>query len=152
MSNALEEKDAIREVLAEYCFRLDGGRYDDMAALFTEDGTWDTAFGAATGRAAIAQQARDIRARAGDNRPRAIHLVTNIVIALNGNEARGPLQLDRRAKQPAQFAWGPEDRLRWRLCRPHGETGWRLAFPLSQDRPLYPRLKMGGSASDRFLG
>jgi ketosteroid isomerase-like protein len=87
MSNALEEKDAIREVLAEYCFRLDGGDYDGMAALFTADGTWDTAFGAATGRAAIAQQARDIRARAGDNRPRAIHLVTNIVIALNGNEA-----------------------------------------------------------------
>ncbi len=87
MPSALEEKDAIREVLAEYCFRLDGGRYDDMAALFTEDGTWDTAFGAATGRAAIAQQARDIRARAGANRPRAVHLTTNIVIALNGDEA-----------------------------------------------------------------
>jgi SnoaL-like domain len=87
MSTALEEKDAIREVLAEYCFRLDGGRYDDMAALFTEDGTWDTAFGKATGRAAIAAQARDIRARAGDNRPRAVHLVTNISIALAGERA-----------------------------------------------------------------
>jgi len=87
MPTAIEEKDAIREVLAEYCFRLDGGRYDDMAALFTEDGTWDTAFGAATGRAAIAQQARDIRARAGDNRPRAVHLVTNIAIALEGERA-----------------------------------------------------------------
>jgi len=84
MPKAIEEKDAIREVLAEYCFRLDGGRYDDMAALFTEDGTWDTAFGAATGRAAIAQQARDIRTRASDNRPRAVHLVTNIIIALEG--------------------------------------------------------------------
>jgi len=86
MPTAPEEKDAIRVVLAEYCFRLDGGRYDDMAALFTEDGTWDTAFGAATGRAAIARQARDIRATAGDNRPRAVHLVTNIAIAL----ASGP--------------------------------------------------------------
>ena len=91
MPTASEEKDAIREVIAEYCFALDGGRYDDMAALFTEDGTWDTAFGAATGRAAIAGQARDIRANrtqegAGDNRPRAVHLVTNIVIAL----ASGP--------------------------------------------------------------
>src|SRR6184192_490914 len=82
MPMALEEKDAIREVLAEYCFRLDAGRYEDMAALFTADGTWDTAFGAATGRVAIAAQARDIRARAGDNRPRAVHLTTNIVIAL----------------------------------------------------------------------
>ena len=87
MPTALEEKEAIREVLAEYCFRLDGARYDEMAALFTEDGTWDTAFGAATGRAAIAQQARDIRARAGDNRPRAVHLVTNIAIALDGGRA-----------------------------------------------------------------
>ena len=92
MPTAIEEKDAIREVMAEYCFALDGGRYDDMAALFTEDGTWDTAFGAATGRAAIAGQARDIRANrtqegAGDNRPRAVHLVTNIVIALTGDKA-----------------------------------------------------------------
>jgi hypothetical protein len=86
MPTTIEEKDAIREVLAEYCFRLDGGRYDDMAALFTVDGTWDTAFGAATGRGAIAKQARDIRVRAGDNRPRAVHLVTNIAIAL----ASGP--------------------------------------------------------------
>ena len=83
----LEEKDAIREVLAEYCFRLDGGDYDGMAALFTEDGTWDTAFGKGTGRPAIAQLARDIRARAGDSRPRAIHLVTNIVINLDGDAA-----------------------------------------------------------------
>src|SRR6202049_2099519 len=73
--------------MAEYCFWLDGGRYDDMAALFTEDGTWDTAFGAATGRAAIAQQAHDIRARAGASRPRAVHLVTNIAIALDGERA-----------------------------------------------------------------
>jgi len=85
--SSLEEKDAIREVLAEYCFRLDGGDYDGMAALFTEDGTWDTAFGKGTGHAAIAQLARDIRARAGDNRPRAIHLVTNIVIKLDGDTA-----------------------------------------------------------------
>jgi len=87
MPSAIEEKDAIREVMAEYCFSLDGARYDDMAALFTEDGTWDTAFGKATGRAAIASLARDIRVRAGDNRPRAVHLVTNIVITLDGERA-----------------------------------------------------------------
>jgi uncharacterized protein (TIGR02246 family) len=85
--SVLDEKDAIREVLAEYCFRLDGGDYDGMAALFTEDGTWETAFGKGTGRADIAQLARDIRARAGEDRPRAIHLVTNIVIKLAGDSA-----------------------------------------------------------------
>jgi 3-phenylpropionate/cinnamic acid dioxygenase small subunit len=88
MPTAVEDKDAIRELMAEYCFRLDDGRYDDMAALFTEDGAWDTAFGQATGRAAIAELARGLRARAGDNRPRAAHLVTNIVIALEGARAQ----------------------------------------------------------------
>jgi 3-phenylpropionate/cinnamic acid dioxygenase small subunit len=88
MRSALEEKDAIREVLAEYCFRLDDGRFAEMAALFTENGTWDTAFGRATGRTAIAELARDLRERAGDQRPRAAHLVTNISIALDGATAR----------------------------------------------------------------
>jgi hypothetical protein len=88
MPSALEEKDAIREVLAEYCFRLDDGRFAEMAALFTENGTWDTAFGRATGRTAIAELARSLREGAGDQRPRGIHLVTNFSIALDGASAR----------------------------------------------------------------
>jgi 3-phenylpropionate/cinnamic acid dioxygenase small subunit len=88
MPTAVEDKDAIRELMAEYCFRLDDGRYAEMAALFTEDGTWDTAFGKATGRAAIAELARSIRARTGAERPRAAHLVTNIAIALDGARAQ----------------------------------------------------------------
>ncbi|MFL5267548.1 MAG: nuclear transport factor 2 family protein [Stellaceae bacterium] len=88
MSTAAEDKDAIREILAEYCFRLDDGRFSEMAALFTESGTWDTAFGRATGRAAIADLARGIRERAGEQRPRAVHLVTNVSIVLDGENAR----------------------------------------------------------------
>ena len=87
MPGMLEEKDAIREVLAEYCFRLDSGWYDGMAALFAENGTWETAFGKATGREAIAGLAGEIRARAGDQRPRGVHLVTNIVITFDGDTA-----------------------------------------------------------------
>ena len=87
MPSAVEEKDAIREVLAEYCFRLDDGRFAEMAALFTEDGTWDTAFGKATGRPAIAELARSLRTRVAEPRPRGVHLVTNIVIALEGERA-----------------------------------------------------------------
>jgi SnoaL-like domain len=88
MSTAVEDKDAIREILAEYCFRLDDGRFSEMAALFTESGTWDTAFGRATGRAAIADLARGIRERAGEHRPRAVHLVTNVSIVVDGENAR----------------------------------------------------------------
>ena len=88
MPTAVEDKDAIREVLAEYCFRLDDGRFSEMAALFTEDGTWDTAFGKATGRTAIAELASSLRTRAEQPRPRAVHLVTNIAIALDGARAQ----------------------------------------------------------------
>jgi 3-phenylpropionate/cinnamic acid dioxygenase small subunit len=87
MPTAVEEKDAIREVLAEYCFRLDDGRFAEMAALFTEDGTWETAFGKAIGRAAIAELARSLRERTEEPRPRAVHLVTNIAIALHDERA-----------------------------------------------------------------
>jgi 3-phenylpropionate/cinnamic acid dioxygenase small subunit len=88
MPTAIEEKDAIREMLAQYCFRLDDGRFAEMAALFTENGVWDTAFGKATGRPAIAELARSLRERAGEQRPRAIHLVTNIAISLDGASAQ----------------------------------------------------------------
>ena len=87
MSTALEDKDAIRELLAEYCFRLDGDRFDEMAHLFAEDGTWDTAFGSATGRPAIVELVKAIRARAPATAPRGIHLVANVVIALDGARA-----------------------------------------------------------------
>jgi uncharacterized protein (TIGR02246 family) len=103
MISALEDKDAIREVLAEYCFCLDGGRFAEMAALFAPDGTWHTAFGKATGRADIEALASRVANRAGP-RPRGAHLVTNIVIKLTGdravvgsnwalaqNSARGPI-------------------------------------------------------------
>jgi 3-phenylpropionate/cinnamic acid dioxygenase small subunit len=87
MPSVVEEKDAIREVLAEYCFRLDDGRFDEMAALFAEGGTWETAFGKATGHQAIAELARSLRTRVAEPRPRAVHLVTNVVIALDGERA-----------------------------------------------------------------
>ena len=84
--NALQEKDAIREVLAKFCICLDGGRFDEMAALFTEDGTWEAPFGKTTGRQAISQAAatgrRDAAGRSSD-----IHLLSNIVIALDGERA-----------------------------------------------------------------
>jgi len=108
MPNATEDKDAIREVLAEYCFALDGGQYDAMAALFTADGTWDTAFGAATGRPAIAALARDLRARAGAERPRAIHLVTNIAIALAGDRAEVRSNWIVVQNSPANSPGGPK--------------------------------------------
>ena len=85
--NELVEKDAIREVMAEYCFRLDNERFADMAALFTEDGTWDTAFGKGTGRAEVEALVRGMR-QSANPRPRAIHHGTNVVIKVEGTTAK----------------------------------------------------------------
>ena len=81
----MSEKDEIRELLSRYCFALDEERFDDMAALFTEDGVWETAFGTGTGRAGIAAQARSIST---PNRSRRVHLTTNIVIDFDGDTAQ----------------------------------------------------------------
>lgn len=86
MASEESEKNAIRELLATYCFHLDNDRFAEMAALFTEDGTWDTAFGKGTGRAGIVAQAQSL-ATSGAPRPRRVHLTTNIVITLNGDQA-----------------------------------------------------------------
>ena len=83
----LAEKDAIREVMAEYCFHLDNDRFTDMAALFAADGTWDTAFGKGTGREGVEALVRSMR-KSADPRPRAIHHCTNIVIKVEGTTAK----------------------------------------------------------------
>jgi hypothetical protein len=86
MANDDADKNAIRELLATYCFHLDNYHFAEMAALFTEEGTWDTAFGKGTGRAGIVAQAESI-SRSGTPRPRRVHLTTNIVIDLKGDQA-----------------------------------------------------------------
>ena len=128
MPTAVEEKDAIREVLAEYCFRLDDGRFTEMAELFADDGTWETAFGKATGRAAIDELARSLRARA-DPRPRAVHLVTNTVIALEGERAT--------VRSNWIVMQNSGDGPRMRLPRRNGKAKRALAVRLSQDRSLH---------------
>ncbi len=80
----MSDKDEIRELLARYCFALDADQFEAMAALFTPDGVWETAFGTGSGREGIVKQARSI---ATGTRPRRVHLTTNIVIDLDGDSA-----------------------------------------------------------------
>jgi len=89
-SEDLAEKDAIRELLARYCYHLDNDRFEDMAALFAPDGVWETAFGTATGHSSIVALARSLASGPSPlsgPRPRRVHLTTNIVIMLNGDAA-----------------------------------------------------------------
>ena len=135
MPTAVDDKEAIRELLAEYCFRLDDGRFAEMAALFTEDGTWDTAFGKAVGPAAIAALAQSLRERAGAARHQYRHRA-------RWRSGPGALELDGHREQRRRT----ENRLGRRLSRRHREGGRALALPLPQDRPLYRRVSSGAAS------
>ncbi len=80
----MSDKDEIRELLARYCFALDDGRFEEMAELFVPDGVWETGFGTGRGRTGIVAQAERILA---GEKPRRVHLTSNIVIDLEGDTA-----------------------------------------------------------------
>ena len=84
--SVFEDRIAIEELLARYCGHLDNGRFAEMAACFTEDGTWDTAFGPAKGRAKIEELVRRLSAR-NQPRPAMLHLTSNVIIEIAGDTA-----------------------------------------------------------------
>jgi hypothetical protein len=84
--NALADKDAIRELLARYCFLLDGYRLTEFAALFTADGEWISRNGKATGPAAIEHLLRGMVPEPAPGARRK-HFTTNIIIELSGDRA-----------------------------------------------------------------
>ena len=84
--SALEDKDAIRELLAEYCFLLDSQRLQEFGKLFTEAGLWASRNGRATGPAAIESLLRKIVSESAPELRRK-HFTANIVIRLNGDSA-----------------------------------------------------------------
>ena len=88
MTGTPEDREAIRELLAEYCFRLDECRFEEFGALFTETAEWGPErLPKARGPAAIAELVRSIVPVRGEG-PVRRHLTTNIVIALAGDAAR----------------------------------------------------------------
>jgi len=86
MSGLLEDKEAIRELFSEYCFRMDDGDYAGVAALFTEDGEWLATYSQARGHAEIsALLAHNIPPR--DSGIVRKHYVMNDRIRVAGNTA-----------------------------------------------------------------
>src|SRR6202522_3865639 len=84
--SALEDKDTIRELLARYCFLLDGHELKELAALFTADGEWISRNGHATGPEAIEGLLRGLAPEPAPGKRRK-HLTTNIIIDLAGDSA-----------------------------------------------------------------
>jgi hypothetical protein len=83
MPTPLEDKEAIRELFSEYCFRMDEFRFTELGELFTEDGEWIAPYARARGPAEIAAlMARNIPAE-----PRRKHYIMNSLIQLDGDRA-----------------------------------------------------------------
>jgi hypothetical protein len=83
MTTPIEDKEAIRELLSEYCFRMDDCRFAELGALFTEDGDWIAPYARARGPAEIAAlMARNIPAE-----PKRKHFIMNSLIRLDGDRA-----------------------------------------------------------------
>jgi hypothetical protein len=82
----LEDKDSIRELLARYCFLLDGYRLPEFATLFSPDGEWISRNGSATGPEAIERLLTGLVPKPGPGTRRK-HFTTNIIIDLAGDSA-----------------------------------------------------------------
>lgn len=90
MTSILEEKDAIHEVLANYCFYFDGGEFENWVNLFTDDATFDLGpqgkpQGKDALRAFINAATKTMPLQRGI--PALKHCVMNEIIKVNGDEA-----------------------------------------------------------------
>ncbi len=88
MPSVLEEKEAIRDLMSAYCFYVDDGEFEKLAALFTIDGVFETGpLGKLKGRKAIYDFIAAHVPRAGEG-PARKHCTMNHLIRVNGAEAR----------------------------------------------------------------
>lgn len=88
---ALEDREAIRELLLEYGRALDRRDFEAFAALFAkDDGEWIGGFGSAQGRAAIFElMDRNIGHVPGGRPGTSFHVFSNDVISVDGDGATG---------------------------------------------------------------
>jgi ketosteroid isomerase-like protein len=86
MPSALEDKDAIRELMARYCFHFDGAEFEEWLRLFTDDGVFDVLnFGRFAGREQLRQFLHSIPLK--DGSPMMKHCVMNEIVSVSGDVA-----------------------------------------------------------------
>jgi|UPI000037F13E ketosteroid isomerase-like protein len=88
MASTLEDKDKIHDLLSSFCDNMDLQRFDEFAALFTEDGVfYADDVGQPKGRAAIRAFAEGILPVEGEG-PKRKHIMTNVFVNVDGDTAR----------------------------------------------------------------
>jgi hypothetical protein len=119
-----DDNEGIRGLLHAYCHHVDSGHADEWADLFTEDGTFDVQrgdFGLGDGH--FAGRA-ELRGMASHFRADGLHVSTNPMIDVNGDEATVSsyvLVLEGTTDPRVRMAGRYEDRLRkvdgrWRFA------------------------------------
>jgi len=86
MADVLEEKDAIRELMARYCFHFDNGEFDAWLDLFTADGAFDLGSrGRFGGRESLQKFLNSLPLTNGV--PLMKHCVMNSIVSVDGSRA-----------------------------------------------------------------
>jgi uncharacterized protein (TIGR02246 family) len=137
----LLEELAVAKVLAQYCRALDDRRYDDVAALFTDDAVFETMGQSLHGRAEIR---RFFPSGEPLERPESIHLLSNVVVAVEGTRAAvtsdwSMLERDDAGTTRIVLAGRYDDLVvsgddgRWRIAR-------RRVSSLARKQPIPPEV------------
>ena len=86
MASVLQEKDAIRELMARYCFHFDNGEFDAWLDLFTPDGVFDLGSrGRFGGRESLREFPKSLPLTNGV--PMMKHCVMNSIVSVDGSRA-----------------------------------------------------------------
>jgi ketosteroid isomerase-like protein len=85
MSTLLEDKNAIRELTADYCFHIDNARFGPWLDLWTDDAVFEVDGKVVRGRAELEQFTGTIRLV--DGKPPVKHCVMNQIIDVQGDRA-----------------------------------------------------------------
>jgi len=87
MASVLEEKDAIRELQASYCFHIDNAEFSKWVDLFTPDGVFEIPrMGRFAGHEALLKFTQALPLTNGS--PMMRHCVTNSIVEVDGERAK----------------------------------------------------------------
>ena len=84
----IEDREAIRELYAQYAHTLDNGRYEDWLGCFTPEGSFESPrFGRYAGGDGLKKFVAVYKDSLGGAKP--MHFMSNVTFAIEGDTAKG---------------------------------------------------------------